>query len=84
MFGLDRASTSAILRGLFTADGTVADYGDKSLYVSLDSTSVELLRQVQLLLLNFGIKSKLYANRRGGKSESLLPDGRGGMREYPV
>jgi ribonucleoside-diphosphate reductase alpha chain len=74
-----------VLRGLFTADGTVADYDEKSQYVSLDSTSRELLRQVQLLLLSFGIKSKLYENRRAlGQSQAMLPDGRGGHREYPV
>ena len=84
VFALDRPSAAALLRGLFTADGTVANYGDKSQYVSLDSTSIELLRQVQLLLLGFGIKSKLYENRRGGLLESQLPDGRGGTRAYPV
>ncbi len=83
-FELDRPALAAVLRGLFTADGTVANYGGKSQYVSLDSTSEELLRQVQLLLLSFGIKSKLYAGRRGETTVSLLPDGRGGMREYPV
>jgi ribonucleoside-diphosphate reductase alpha chain len=83
-FGLDRSSMAAVLRGLFTADGTVAAYGDKSQYVSLDSCSLELLRQVQLMLLSFGIKSKLYQNRRGGKDSTLLPDGKGGLREYPV
>jgi ribonucleoside-diphosphate reductase alpha chain len=69
---------------LFTADGTVANYGEKSQHISLDSSSSELLQQVQLLLLAFGIKSKLYRNRRGGAEQTLLPDGRGGSRAYPV
>ena len=81
---LDRSSVAAMLRGLFTADGTVADYDDKSQYVSLDSCSLDLLKQVQVLLLGFGIKSKLYTNRRNGKTSSMLPDGRGGSKEYPV
>jgi ribonucleoside-diphosphate reductase alpha chain len=85
VFGLDRPSQAAILRGLFTADGTVANYGEKSQYVSLDSTSRDLLQQVQLLLLGFGIKSKLYANRRAiGQTVAVLPDGKGGVAEYPV
>ena len=46
--------------------------------------SRELLRQVQLLLLGFGIKAKIYEGRRAGKLESVLPDGRGGARSYPV
>ncbi|MHC4492506.1 MAG: LAGLIDADG family homing endonuclease [Planctomycetota bacterium] len=81
---LDKESLAGVLRGLFTADGTVANYGAKSQYVSLDSTSLELLHQVQLLLLGFGIKAKLYRNRRGGVSDAALPDGRGGARTYPV
>ena len=84
VFDLDRPALAGVLRGLFTADGTVANYGEKSQYVSLDSCSEELLRQVQLLLLSFGIKSKLYGDRRGGSTSSLLPDGHGGTREYPV
>ena len=85
IFALDRRSVAAILRGLFTADGTVADYGAKSQYVALDSVSLELLRQAQLLLLSFGIKSKLYENRRAaGHTSSTLPDGKGGLSEYPV
>jgi ribonucleoside-diphosphate reductase alpha chain len=77
VFTLDRASQAALLRGLFTADGTVADYGVKSQYISLDSTSLPLLQQVQLMLLSFGIKSKLYRNRSLG-GINLMP---GGMYE---
>jgi ribonucleoside-diphosphate reductase alpha chain len=84
VFDLERQSLASVLRGLFTADGTVANYGEKSQYVSLDSTSLELLRQVQILLLGFGIKAKLYRDRRGTTTENMLPDGRGGMRAYPV
>jgi ribonucleoside-diphosphate reductase alpha chain len=80
-FGLDATSTAALIRGFATADGTVANYGEKSHYVSLDSTSIELLRQLQVLMLGFGIKSKIYENRKTA-STSLLPDGRGGSAEY--
>ncbi len=84
-FALDRPSLAAILRGLFSTDGTVADYGAKSQYVALDSTSLELLLQVQLLLLSFGIKAKIYENRRAlGQATAQLPDGRGGTKDYPV
>ncbi|MDA8203135.1 MAG: hypothetical protein M0Z49_10295, partial [Chloroflexi bacterium] len=82
--GLDRASLAGLLRGLFTADGTVVDSGDGSQYVGLDSTSLELLVQVQRLLLAFGIRSQLYENRRRGRLEAMLADGRGGMKAYPV
>jgi ribonucleoside-diphosphate reductase alpha chain len=84
-FALDKPSLAALLRGLFTADGTVANYGEKSQYVSLESTSLTLLQQVQQLLLGFGIKAKLYRDRRvAGQTMALLPDGKGGRREYPV
>ncbi|MEO6836468.1 MAG: LAGLIDADG family homing endonuclease, partial [Candidatus Tumulicola sp.] len=82
-YGLNRKSTASVLRGLFTADGTVANYGTKSQYVALDSCSVELLQQTQHLLLSFGIKSKLYTDRRTTLS-SLCPDGRGGLAPYAV
>ncbi len=85
VFRLDRDSLVGVLRGLFTADGTVAHYGQKSQYISLDSCSLDLLKQVQLLLLSFGIKSKLYTDRRvAGQTTALLPDGKGGVKEYPV
>jgi ribonucleoside-diphosphate reductase alpha chain len=81
-FLMNREEQAALLRGLFTADGCVANYGGKSQYVALDSCSKELLQQVQLMLLNFGVKSKLYRDRRAGKLSALLPDGKGGTKEY--
>jgi ribonucleoside-diphosphate reductase alpha chain len=83
IYSLDRETTAALLRGLFTADGTVANYGDKSQYVSLDVCSLQLLKQVQHLLLSFGVKSKLYTDRRTTLS-SLCPDGKGGLARYDV
>ncbi len=84
MFSLPLGAQKYVLQGLFTADGTVANYGEKSQYVALDSTSLQLLKDVQLLLLGFGIKSKLYLNRRAGKNRAMLPDGKGGLKEYEV
>ena len=79
VFDLDRPALAAVLRGLFTADATVANYGEQSRYVSLDSTSLELLRQIQLLLLAFGIKAQALRGHRG------CADGarRGGGRAIP-
>ena len=84
VFELSLNQQRYVLQGLFTADGTVANYGEKSQYVSLDSTSLQLLKDVQLLLLGFGIKSKIYKNRRAGKGTALLPDGKCGLKEYNV
>ena len=84
MFNLPLGAQKYVLQGLFTSDGTVANYGEKSQYVALDSASLQLLKEAQLLLLGFGIKSKIYTNRRAGKLKSFLPDGKGGLKEYNV
>ena len=84
VYDLDKPALAAVLRGLFTADGTVANYGDKSQYVALDSTSQKLLQQVQVLLLSFGIKAKLYTERRGGATEAMLPDTNRELKSYAV
>ena len=84
IFNLSLGEQKYILQGLFSADGTVASYGDKSQYVALDSTSLQLLKDVQIMLLGFGIKSKIYQNRRAGKDSAFLPDGKGGLKEYKV
>src|SRR6266446_6298536 len=64
VFELNRPALASVLRGLFTADAEVANYGEQSRYISLDSTSLELLQQTQLLLLGFGIKARLYEDTR--------------------
>lgn len=84
IFNLTLGEQKYLLQGLFTSDGTVANYGEKSQYVALDSTSIQLLKGVQLLLTGFGIKSKIYENRRAGKNIALLPDGKGGTKKYKV
>ncbi len=84
-FTLDRDATAAVLRGLFTAGSSVSSYGDEGQYVALNSSSLGLLQQVQLMLLSFGIKAELLRNRRPlGQRTALLSDGRGGRRERPV
>ena len=76
-FTLDRDAVADILRGLFTANGSVANCGAKSRDVTLESASLELLEQTQLLLLSFGVKATIYENRRS-RPHASLPDGRGG------
>ncbi|MEJ7616823.1 MAG: LAGLIDADG family homing endonuclease [Pyrinomonadaceae bacterium] len=69
------------LQALFSADGTVLDTHYKGIDVRLSSKSIRLLTEVQMLLLNFGIASRIYSNRRPAKG-ALLPDGKGGRKEY--
>ena len=72
------------LQALFTADGTVLDQAKSRRDTRLTSVSLDLLRDVQRLLVNFGIFSRIYQDRKRGKDVALLPDGKGGMKEYPV
>ncbi len=60
LFELDRTSAAAVLRGLFSTAGTVGGRGGECRSISLDSSSLELLQQVQLLLLGFGIRARVY------------------------
>jgi ribonucleoside-diphosphate reductase alpha chain len=69
------------LQALFTADGQVNDGGEKGCSVRLSSSCLTLLKDVQKLLLNFGIASHIYENRRAG-GYRLMPDGKGGEKEY--
>jgi ribonucleoside-diphosphate reductase alpha chain len=52
------------LQALFTADGSFQDGGEKGASVRLAANHLVLLEGVQQLLLNFGIASRIYRNRR--------------------
>lgn len=69
------------LQALFSADGTVLDAECKGVDIRLTSVSLELLEGVQCLLLNFGIASRIYLNRRKAQMR-MLPDGKGSLKEY--
>jgi ribonucleoside-diphosphate reductase alpha chain len=69
------------LQALFTADGQVSGTLEKGVSVRLSSVSGKLLEDVQRLLLNFGIASVIYRDRRPAMRR-LLPDGRGGTAEF--
>src|ERR1700684_2158046 len=69
------------LRALFQTDGTV-QRDDKNAYctIRLASSRPSLLKDVQMLLANFGIFCRVLKRRAAGKR--LLPDGKGGHRFY--
>jgi ribonucleoside-diphosphate reductase alpha chain len=69
------------LQALFTADGQVNDGGEKGCSVRLSASHLSLLKDVQRLLLNFGIASRIYENRRMAGYRPM-PDGKGGTKEY--
>ena len=71
-----------LLQGLFDSDGTVGiSESKKNSYVRLSQNNTSRLQQVQQLLLTLGIGSKIYSNRRE-ENLRLLPDGKGGEKEY--
>ncbi len=76
-----REAVVGFLQGLFTTDGTVnISTFKKSCSIRLASASLELLQDVQMLLLNFGIVGRIHKRREDGFRN--LPDGRGGLKEY--
>jgi intein/homing endonuclease len=54
----------AFLAGYFSADGTLNIQPKNNLDARFSSTSLELLQGVQSLLLNFGVNSSIYKDRR--------------------
>ncbi len=83
LFTAPREAVVGFLRGLFSTDGTVERNDAKqSCTVRLASSSLGLLKDVQLLLLNFGIFGRIHHRRAAGFK--ALPDGRGRRREYSV
>ncbi len=81
VFAGSEAMQRGFLQALFTADGQVNDGGEKGCSVRLSSSHLSLLKDVQRLLLNFGIASRIYENRRPGGYRPM-PDGKGGVKEY--
>jgi ribonucleotide reductase class II len=71
----------AYLSALFSADGSVGTNSDKGAHVRLHSSKLPLLRDIQRLLLNFGINSRIYEERRPAGFRDL-PDGKGGYAPY--
>ena len=69
------------LRGLFQTDGTVNISGNsQSCSVRLAASQLGLLKDVQMLLANFGIFCRI--RKRRGAGERLMPDGKGGRKFY--
>ncbi|HKV52156.1 MAG TPA: LAGLIDADG family homing endonuclease, partial [Gemmatimonadaceae bacterium] len=76
-----REAVIGFLQGLFTADGTVnISVARKTCSVRLSASNKPLLEDVQRLLLNFGIVSKLYLRREA--HDKLMPNGKGGQTRY--
>lgn len=70
------------IRGLYYADGTVNITNGKGnpFYLSITNTNLSFIEELQILLLNLGIKTSIYtAFEEGYRS---LPDGNGEYKDY--
>lgn len=76
-----KSMQKGFLRALFSADGSVQGSIEKGASVRLSSKSSALLSEAQQLLLNFGIFSVVYHDRKSPGIREL-PNQRGGYSEY--
>ncbi|MGE3831649.1 MAG: LAGLIDADG family homing endonuclease, partial [Parvibaculaceae bacterium] len=72
-----------LLRGLFDTDGSVQGTQNKGVSVRLAQSDAALLEAAQRMLARLGIISSIYRERRAAEMRRL-PDGRGGLRLYPI
>ncbi|MGH7186201.1 MAG: LAGLIDADG family homing endonuclease, partial [Pseudomonadota bacterium] len=72
-----------VLKGLFDSDGSVQGTQAKGVSIRLAQSDAALLAAAQRMLLRLGIPSTIYRDRRR-EGSTLLPDGRGGRRDYPT
>lgn len=74
------------IKSLLIADGTVGSYhknnksNQNNIQISYTDINKSFLKELQILLLNLGIRSGIYILRKAGKN--LLPDGKGGHKYY--
>ena len=69
------------LQGLFAADGSIGLGKESRNYIRLNSSSIKLLKDVQLLLLNLGIRSSIY-NRSTKPKEFKYTNSKGELIIY--
>ncbi len=83
IFTAPKEAVIGFLQGLFSADGTILFEDEhKTRYARLSSKSLRLLREVQLLLLNLGMKSRIYDRSRKERQGFKYVNGQGKEKEY--
>lgn len=79
----DKDTVMAYLSGVYQGDGCVTGtIQAKTCSIEIGSTHRPFLQQLQRLLINLGSYSRIYAGCEAGTT--MLPDGKGGLSEYPV
>ncbi|MFX1486589.1 MAG: ribonucleotide reductase N-terminal alpha domain-containing protein [Promethearchaeota archaeon] len=85
IFTATKEAVTGFLQALFTADGTIGTYEpSKNYYIRLTSKSRRLLKEVQLLLLNLGIKSRIYNRCRESRKGFKYVTKSGEKRSYTL
>lgn len=82
IFTAPREAVVGFLQAIFAADGTVNYLQNKSAYARLTAKSAQLLKGVQLLLLNLGIFSRIYDRSRGERDCFTYTTITGKQRRY--
>lgn len=83
LYQAPKEAVVGFLQGLFTADGTAARQEvNNTNYIRLTSKSIRLLKGVQNLLLNLGIKSRIYNRSRGERICFTYTTITGKLKEY--
>ncbi len=82
IFTAPKKAVIGFLQGLFTADGTLSYRQNHSAYVRLSSKSKKLLKQVQMLLLNMKIKSRIYNRSRPPRKNVFKYETKDGKIHY--
>ncbi len=85
IFIAPKEAVIGFLQGLFTADGTIGyDENNGNYYIRLTSKSKKLLKDVQILLLNLGIKTKIYDRSRKPRKIFPYKNKNGKIKYYKV
>ncbi len=83
LFTATKEAIIGFLQGLFTADGTVGiDKNKGNYYIRLTSKSEKLIKEVQLLLLNLGIISRIYNRSRKPENKFSYMTVKGEYKTY--
>jgi ribonucleoside-diphosphate reductase alpha chain len=82
IWAADEETQWQYVRGLFYADGTVniTEGNGNPFYLSICNISESFLKELQILLLNLGIRTALSVAHEAG--DRFLPDGNGGHKLY--
>jgi len=82
LFTSTQEAVKGFLRGLFTADGTISVNKEKGNYIRLTSKSEDLLKEVQMLLLNMGMLSRIYPRHRQPRTTFKYTTKKGQVKFY--